>query len=206
MKLELDGLSDSDWRASLPRNGERGLKQDAVAAFDRLNKGIAPQKRGAWIETSACGSMRTASSGIAPQKRGAWIETRLSRNLPHDNQGIAPQKRGAWIETMLAFVAVRASEASLPRNGERGLKHCLQVVRALRVRGIAPQKRGAWIETDSARRRSSRTHQRIAPQKRGAWIETFPFRWRRNPSTGIAPQKRGAWIETVTYHLSTSFR
>ena len=68
--------------------------------------------------------------------------------LADEIESIAPQKRGAWIETGIASMFTGGGSASLPRNGERGLKQTEQAARATADAGIAPQKRGAWIETN----------------------------------------------------------
>jgi hypothetical protein len=46
---------------------------------------------------------------------------------------------------MLLVLAIQL--ASLPGNGERGLKLCLMVRLLSAWLRIAPQQRGAWIET-----------------------------------------------------------
>ena len=62
-------------------------------------------------------------------------------------RSFAPRQRGAWIETHLEAGHGAHQAASLPGNGERGLKLTNDHVDVLHTQGFAPRQRGAWIET-----------------------------------------------------------
>jgi len=61
--------------------------------------------------------------------------------------GFAPRQRGAWIETPVRYNVAAVAFASLPGNGERGLKLVRLAELAADAERFAPRQRGAWIET-----------------------------------------------------------
>ena len=131
--------------ASLPGNGERGLKLATSIRQVWIRPRFAPRQRGARIETLQRGApsrVRRASlpgngeRGLKPTMDEP-IEQGLAASLPGNGErglkprrnyanciadGFAPRQRGARIETPVDLTGDGAAQASLPGNGERGLK------------------------------------------------------------------------------------
>ena len=169
--------TNSTRRASLPGNGERGLKPFSRSALTGDVSSIAPRQRGAWIETRCCNAGWNYRNRIAPRQRGAWIETpgrssvvqhRRIASLP--GNGERGLKQVIWPVPAVVFAASLpgngerglkpdhqwrlciSQQASLPGNGERGLKHFSFAAQPENRRSIAPRQRRAWIETQPTMR------------------------------------------------------
>ena len=108
---------------------------------------FAPRQRGAWIETSATALSRRALLGFAPRQRGAWIETaeRMPRLITRCASLPGNGERG--LKLLDDEQAFRGDVASLPGNGERGLKPARNAGLSDARHRFAPRQRGAWIET-----------------------------------------------------------
>ncbi len=130
LKLPTPARYRPNWHASLPGNGERGLKHLPRHPAHRSDLASLPGNGERGLKLAYLAHGRGIEARIAPRQRGAWIETGDNYRRWNRGGGIAPRQRGAWIET------ARYRRAT----GGFGLQ------------GIAPRQRGAWIETSQGAR------------------------------------------------------
>ncbi len=130
--------------ASLPGNGERGLKLLPNGCALAVTGRFAPRQRGAWIETSCLARRRSECAGHRSPARGAWIETSEADFYREDHRASLPGNGERGLKLLVGLIPGTGGQASLPGNGERGLKH------EHLWGGLIPRRspaRGAWIET-----------------------------------------------------------
>ena len=177
--------------ASLPGNGGRGLKHQEHAIPQTDLARIAPRQREAWIETRCCNAGWNYRNRIAPRQRGAWIETPgRSSVVQHRRIASLPGNGERGLKQVIWPVPAVVFAASLPGNGERGLKPdhqwrlCISQQASLPGNGERGLKHFSFAAQPENRRS-------IAPRQRRAWIETQPTmrpNWsssvHRSPATG----------------------
>ena len=89
--------------ASLPGNGERGLKLLSDGRRPGVAGCIAPRQRGAWIETWLMLLVLAIQLASLPGNGERGLKLCLMVRLLSAWLRIAPQQRGAWIETSVSF-------------------------------------------------------------------------------------------------------
>ena len=149
-------------QASLPGNGERGLKRSQRRALGRNRRASLPGNGERGLKPWICSRLLAIYTASLPGNGERGLKLKLLTDGTMEKLGFAPRQRGAWIETSSPQPARRSATASLPGSGERGLK--------LRRSGTHPRRTQASLSSNSERAVRS-------PRKCGAgphlWIPAF---------------------------------